>query len=137
MDVSCWSFGRMAELAEPLMAKGRRLFCIITALADGGWALQRDGAGEGWRWNRLRAIWPPNSAARHPRTHHHFTRAMKTRRLRLWVTTSAGPRAIQGARAQPGCRLTVWAKYRVAGPPTPRLMTWQTLYIDSGYHIID
>ncbi|HCW16418.1 SDR family oxidoreductase, partial [Achromobacter sp.] len=28
MDVSCWSFIRMAKLAEPLMANGGALFCM-------------------------------------------------------------------------------------------------------------
>ena len=28
MDVSCWSFIRMAKLAEPLMANGGTLFCM-------------------------------------------------------------------------------------------------------------
>jgi len=48
MDVSCWSFIRMAKLAEPLMKEWRHaLHHDLLWVADGGGALQHDGPGEG------------------------------------------------------------------------------------------
>ena len=45
MEVSCWSFMRMAHLAEPLMKNGGTLFTIRQP--DGGQKLQRHGGCEG------------------------------------------------------------------------------------------
>ena len=48
MELSCWSFIRMAKLAEPLMKDGGdSVHDDLLRLADGGRELQHDGAGEG------------------------------------------------------------------------------------------
>ena len=61
MELSCWSFIRMAKLAEPLMSRGGALFTHdLLWLPDGGRALQHDGAGEGRASKRRRATWPPS-----------------------------------------------------------------------------
>ena len=70
MDVSCWSFIRMAKLAEPLMTEGGALFTHdLLRLPDGGGALQHDGRRSRPRWSSPPATSPPSSGPKGIRVH--------------------------------------------------------------------
>jgi len=47
MDVSCWSFMRMAHLAEPLMTTAARFHHVVLRQPDGGGQLQHHGRRQG------------------------------------------------------------------------------------------
>ena len=65
MDVSCWSFMRMAHLAEPLMKNGgTHVHHDLLRQPDGGGELQYHGRGEGGAGSRRSATSRPNSAPR-------------------------------------------------------------------------
>ena len=65
MEVSCWSFIRMAKLAEPLMKDGGTLSTMTYyGSPDGGGALQHHGSGQGRARSRPCAISPPSLGPR-------------------------------------------------------------------------
>ena len=140
MDVSCWSFIRMAKLAEPLMKDGGTLSTMtyygsqmvvehynmmgpvkaaleaVTSLSRGRtWAERHQGARDFAR------------AAQDPRgvRHHRFRRT---------------DRQGSGEGARPGGLVSiedVGVAVAFLSMNGAKLITGETLYIDGGYHIID
>ena len=139
MDVSCWSFIRMAKLAEPLMKNGGTLFCMsyygsqmvvehynmmgpVKAALES--ATRYLAAELGPQGIRVHAISPGPLKTARPRASPSSTRC--------W--TAPRPRRRRAAWYPS----TTWARPRPGWPPTPRAPhDGQTLYIDGGYHIID
>ena len=139
MDVSCWSFIRMAHLAEPLMRKGGTLFTMtyygsqmvvknynIMGVAKAALesAVRYIAAEVGPKGIRVHAISPgPLRRARRPEFPNLMSCSTKRRkRLRheAWsVSTMSGI-------------ATAFLAHDAA-----RLITGETIYIDGGYHIID
>ena len=65
MDVSCWTFIRMAHLAEPLMRKGGTLFTMtLLRQPDGGEELQHHGRRQGGAGDARCATWRPSLVPR-------------------------------------------------------------------------
>ena len=139
MDVSCWSFIRMAKLAEPLMRNGGALFCMtyygsqlvvehynvmgpVKAALES--ATRYMAAELGPQGIRVHAISPGPL----------MTRAASG-------IAEGSRNTASGKNEAPARSLvsiddvgeaTAWLATDAA-----RLMTGQTLYIDGGYHIID
>ena len=76
MDVSCWSFLRMAHLAEPLMKNGgTHVHHDLLWQPDGGGELQHHGRGEG----RARSRRPLRGRGTRPERAFAFTRSRPDR----------------------------------------------------------
>jgi enoyl-[acyl-carrier protein] reductase I len=139
MEVSCWSFIRMAHLAEPLMSKGGTLFTMtyygsqmvvknynIMGVAKAGLesAVRYIAAELGPKGIRVHAISPGPLATR---------------------AASGIPEfdaLLDKAKAQaPARSLVTIEDVGVAtaflAHDAARLITGETLYVDGGYHIID
>ena len=139
MDVSCWSFIRMAHLAEPLMRKGGTLFTMtyygsqmvvenynIMGVAKAALesAVRYIAAELGPKGIRVHAISPGPLATR---------------------AASGIPEfdaLLDKAKAKAPARILVsiddvGAATAFLAHDAARLITGQTLYIDGGYHIID
>ena len=140
MEISCWSFIRMAKLAEPLMKDGGTLFTMtyygsqmvvehynmmgpVKAALE---AATRYLAAElGPKGIRVHAISPGPLKTRAASGITDFDKLLQKAQAKA-------------PRAQPGRRSTTSAS------PSPssrmnaaKLITGETLYIDGGYHIID
>jgi enoyl-[acyl-carrier protein] reductase I len=139
MDVTCWSFIRMAHLAEPLMKKGGTLFAMTyygsrmvvahynvmgVAKAALECAVRYLAAELGPKGIRVHAISPGPLATR----------------------ASSGIPEIDGllAKAQAKAPARSLVSIDDVGIATAflahdaaRLMTGETLYVDGGYHIVD
>jgi enoyl-[acyl-carrier protein] reductase I len=139
MDVSCWSFLRMAKLAEPLMTKGGTIFTMTyygsqmvvknynimgVAKAALECAVRYMAAELGPKGIRVHAISPGPLATRAASGIPEFEDLL----------TSAKEKA-------PGRSLVSIDDVGVAtaflAHDSARLITGSTLYVDAGYHIID
>ena len=139
MDVSCWTFIRMAHLAEPLMRKGGTLFTMtyygsqmvvknynIMGVAKAALEMRSPiHRGRAWPKGHPRACdlsWPAGDA-----------RGFRNSRIRC--------AARQGKSKAPARSLVSIDDVGVAtaflAHDAARLITGETLYVDGGYHIID
>ena len=139
MDVSCWSFIRMAKLAEPLMTSGGTLFCMTYYGAQ--------MVVENYN------LMGPVKAALEAATRY-MAVELGPKGIRVHAI-SPGPlktRAASGitdfdellAKAQAKAPMQALVAVEDVGRATAflatdaaRLMTGETLYIDGGYHIVD
>jgi enoyl-[acyl-carrier protein] reductase I len=139
MDISCWSFIRMAHLAEPLMKRGGTLFTMtyygsqmvvknynIMGVAKAALesAVRYIAAELGPKGIRVHAISPGPLATRAasgiPEFDELLNKAQETAPTRSLVSIDDVGMA------------TAFLAHDAA-----RLITGETLYIDGGYHIID
>jgi len=139
MDVSCWSFMRMAHLAEPMMKNGGTLFTMTyygsqmvvknynvmgVAKAALESAVRYIAAELGPKGIRVHAISPGPLATRAasgiPEFDELLNKAQETAPARSLVSIDDVGMA------------TAFLAHDAA-----RLMTGDTIYIDGGYHIID
>lgn len=139
MDISCWSFIRMAKLAEPLMKDGGALFCmsylgatsvvknynmmgpVKAALESATRYLAAELGPEGIR---VHAISPGPVATRAASGIAHFDELLAE------AAGKAPARSL--VSIDDVGRATAYLATDAA-----KLITGQTLYIDGGYHIID
>ncbi|WP_447991003.1 enoyl-ACP reductase FabI [Achromobacter spanius] len=139
MDVSCWSFIRMAKLAEPLMTKGGALFCMsyygsqmvvehynmmgpVKAALES--ATRYLAAELGPQGIRVHAISPGPLKTRAASGIAEFDALLDRAQSKAPARSLVSIDDVGEA--------TAWLATDAA-----RLMTGQTLYIDGGYHIID
>jgi enoyl-[acyl-carrier protein] reductase I len=139
MDVSCWSFIRMAHLAEPLMSKGGTLFTMtyygsqmvvknynIMGVAKAALesAVRYIAAELGPRGIRVHAISPGPLATRAASGIPEFDELLGKAK----------------AKAPARCLVSiedVGVATAFLAHDAARLITGETLYVDGGYHIID
>ncbi|HEY0296791.1 MAG TPA: enoyl-ACP reductase FabI [Bordetella sp.] len=139
MDVSCWSFIRMAKLAEPMMQHGGALFCMsyygaekvvehynmmgpVKAALE---AATRYLAAElGPQGIRVHAISPGPLKTRAASGLDHFDDLLDQAQAKAPTRSLVSIEDVGEA--------TAWLATDAA-----RRITGQTLYIDGGYHIID
>ena len=139
MDVSCWSFIRMAQLAEPLMTKGGSLFTMtyygsqmvvenynIMGVAKAALesAVRYIAAELGPKGIRVHAISPGPLATRAASGIPEFDELLDK------AQAKAPARALVSID-------DVGVATAFLAHDAARLITGQTLYIDGGYHIID
>ncbi|MEN4919977.1 enoyl-ACP reductase FabI [Achromobacter spanius] len=139
MDVSCWSFIRMAKLAEPLMENGGALFCMsyygsqmvvehynmmgpVKAALES--ATRYLAAELGPQGIRVHAISPGPLKTRAASGIAEFDSMLDRAQAKAPARSLVSIDDVGEA--------TAWLATDAA-----RLMTGQTLYIDGGYHIID
>lgn len=139
MDVSCWSFIRMAKLAEPLMPEGGALFCMsyygsqmvvehynmmgpVKAALES--ATRYLAAELGPQGIRVHAISPGPLKTRAASGIAEFDALLDRAQSKAPARSLVSIDDVGEA--------TAWLATDAA-----RLMTGQTLYIDGGYHIID
>lgn len=139
MDVSCWSFIRMAKLAEPLMPDGGALFCMsyygsqmvvehynmmgpVKAALES--ATRYLAAELGPQGIRVHAISPGPLKTRAASGIAEFDALLDRAQSKAPARSLVSIDDVGEA--------TAWLATDAA-----RLMTGQTLYIDGGYHIID
>lgn len=139
MDVSCWSFMRMAKLAEPLMRNGGALFCMsyygsqmvvehynmmgpVKAALES--ATRYLAAELGPQGIRVHAISPGPLKTRAASGIAEFDTMLDRAQAKAPARSLVSIDDVGEA--------TAWLATDAA-----RLMTGQTLYIDGGYHIID
>jgi len=139
MDVSCWSFIRMAHLAEPLMKKGGTMFTMtyygsqmvvenynIMGVAKAALesAVRYIAAELGPKGIRVHAISPGPLATRAasgiPEFDEMLAKAQETAPARALVSID-----------------DVGAATAFLALDAAKLITGETMYIDGGYHIID
>ena len=140
MDVSVWSFLRMAHLAEPLMKDGGTLFTMTYyGSREGGGELQHHGRRQGRARIQPSATSPPSSGRRASAS----TRSPPARSPPApppaspsSTSCSRRPRSKSPARALVDID-DVGAACAFLAHDAARLMTGQVLYIDGGYNIID
>ena len=140
MEISCWSFIRMAKLAEPLMDRGGALFCMtyygsqmvvehynlmgpVKAALES--ATRYLAAELGPKGIRVHAISPgpledPRRLGHRPTSTSCWTRRRPRRRRAAWSRSTMS-----------GCATAYLAT------DAAKLITGQTIYVDGGYHIID
>jgi enoyl-[acyl-carrier protein] reductase I len=139
MEVSCWSFIRMAKLAEPLMRNGGTMFCMTYY-------------GSQMVVENYNLMGPVKAALE--ATTRYMAAELGPKGIRVHAI-SPGPlktRAASGiaefdellAKAQAKAPMQSLVSVEDVGRATAflatdaaRLMTGETLYIDGGYHIID
>ncbi len=139
MDISCWSFIRMAKLAEPLMTEGGALFCMsyygaqsvvenynmmgpVKAALEG--ATRYMAAELGPRGIRVHAISPGPLKTRAASGLAHFDELLER----------------AAAKAPSRCLASiedVGLATAYLATDAAKLITGQTLFIDGGYHIVD
>jgi enoyl-[acyl-carrier protein] reductase I len=139
MDVSCWTFIRMAHLAEPLMHKGGTLFTMtyygsqmvvknynIMGVAKAALesAVRYVAAELGPKGIRVHAISPGPLATRAASGIPEFDRLLDKAKAKAPARSLVNIDDVGAA--------TAFLAHDVA-----RLITGETLYIDGGYHIID
>lgn len=139
MDVSCWSFIRMAHLAEPLMKKGGTLFTMtfygsqmvvehynIMGVAKAALesAVRYMAAELGPKGIRVHAISPGPLATRAASGIPEFDELLEKAR------TKAPARSLVSID-------DVGVATAFLAHDAAKLMTGDTVYIDGGYHIID
>jgi enoyl-[acyl-carrier protein] reductase I len=139
MDVSCWTFIRMAHLAEPLMRKGGSLFTMTyygsqrvvknyNVMGVAKAALEASvrylAAELGPKGIRVHAISPGPLATRAASGIPEFDALLDK------ALTKAPARKLVSID-------DVGAAVAFLAHDAARLMTGQTLYIDGGYHIVD
>jgi enoyl-[acyl-carrier protein] reductase I len=139
MDVSCWTFIRMAHLAEPLMKKGGALFTMtyygsrmvvknynIMGVAKAALesAVRYIAAELGPKGIRVNAISPGPLATRAASGIPEFDSLLDRARLKAPAKSLVSIDDVGAA--------TAFLAHDAA-----RLITGETLYIDGGYHIMD
>jgi enoyl-[acyl-carrier protein] reductase I len=139
MDISCWTFIRMAHLAEPLMKKGGSLFTMTyygsqmvvenynimgVAKAALECAVRYLAAELGPKGIRVHAISPGPLATRAASGIPEFDALLDK------AKTKAPTRSLVSVD-------DVGAATAFLAHDAARLITGETLYIDGGYHIID
>lgn len=139
MDVSCWSFIRMAHLAEPLMSKGGALFTMtyygsqmvvehynIMGVAKAALesAVRYIAAELGPKGIRVHAISPGPLATRAASGIPEFDELLEKAKAKAPTRSLVSIDDVGVA--------TAFLAHDAA-----RLITGETLYIDGGYHIID
>jgi len=139
MDVSCWSFIRMAHLAEPLMKKGGTLFTMsyygsqrvvknynIMGVAKAALesAVRYMAAELGPKGIRVHAISPGPLATRAASGIPEFDALLDKARAKAPARSLVSIDDVGVA--------TAFLAHDAA-----RLMTGETLYVDGGYHIMD
>ncbi len=139
MDVSCWSFIRMAHLAEPLMTKGGTLFTMTyygsqmvvenynimgVAKAALECAVRYIAAELGPKKIRVHAISPGPLATRAASGIPEFDELLEKAKAKAPARSLVSIEDVGVA--------TAFLAHDAA-----RLITGETLYIDGGYHIID
>jgi enoyl-[acyl-carrier protein] reductase I len=139
MDISCWSFIRMAHLAEPLMKNGGALFTMTyygsqmvvenynimgVAKAALECAVRYIAAELGPKGIRVHAISPGPLATRAASGIPEFDELMEKARAKAPARSLVSNEDVGVA--------TAFLAHDAA-----RLITGETLYIDGGYHIID
>jgi enoyl-[acyl-carrier protein] reductase I len=139
MDVSCWSFIRMAQLAEPLMSKGGTLFTMtyygsqmvvenynIMGLAKAALecAVRYMAAELGPKGIRVHAISPGPLATRAASGIPEFDELLDKARKKAPARSLVSIDDVGLA--------TAFLAHDAA-----KLITGETLYVDGGYHIID
>jgi enoyl-[acyl-carrier protein] reductase I len=139
MDVSCWTFIRMAHLAEPLMKKGGTLFTMtyygshmvvknynIMGVAKAALesAVRYIAAELGPKGIRVHAISPGPLATRAASGIPEFDALLDKARAKAPARSLVSIDDVGAA--------TAFLAHDAA-----RLITGETLYIDGGYHIID
>ena len=139
MDVSCWTFMRMAHLAEPLMKKGGTLFTMTyygsqmvvknynimgVAKAALECAVRYMAAELGPKGIRVHAISPGPLATRAASGIPEFDALLDKAREKAPAKSLVSIDDVGAA--------TAFLAHDAA-----RLITGETLYIDGGYHIID
>jgi enoyl-[acyl-carrier protein] reductase I len=139
MDISCWSFIRMAKLAEPLMTEGGALFCMtyygsqmvvehynmmgpVKAALES--ATRYMAAELGPKGIRVHAVSPGPLKTRAASGIDHFDELL------------AKAQAKAPARSLVSIE-DVGLAVAYLATDAARLITGETLYIDGGYHIID
>src|SRR3954469_748426 len=139
MDVSCWSFMRMAHLAEPLMKDGGTLFTMTyygsqmvvqnynvmgVAKAALEAAVRYIAAELGPKGIRVHAISPGPLATRAASGIPEFDALLDKAKAKAPARSLVNIDDVGGA--------TAFRAHDAA-----RLITGETLYVDGGYHIID
>lgn len=139
MDVSCWTFIRMAHLAEPLMKKGGTLFTMsyygsqmvvknynIMGVAKAALecAVRYLAAELGPKGIRVHAISPGPLATRAASGIPEFDRLLEKAKAKAPARSLVSIDDVGVA--------TAFLAHDAA-----RLITGETLYVDGGYHIID
>jgi enoyl-[acyl-carrier protein] reductase I len=139
MDVSCWTFIRMAHLAEPLMKKGGTLFTMtyygsqmvvknynIMGVAKAALesAVRYLAAELGPKGIRVHAISPGPLATRAASGIPEFDSLLDRARLKAPAKSLVSIDDVGAA--------TAFLAHDAA-----RLITGETLYVDGGYHIMD
>jgi enoyl-[acyl-carrier protein] reductase I len=139
MDVSCWSFIRMAHLAEPLMSKGGVMFTMtyygsqmvvenynIMGVAKAALesAVRYIAAELGPKGIRVHAISPGPLATRAASGIPEFDELLEKAQAKAPARSLVSIDDVGAA--------TAFLALDVA-----RLITGETLYVDGGYHIID
>src|SRR6201992_478212 len=147
MDVSCWSFMRMAHLAEPLMKRGGTLFTMTyygsqmvvqnynvmgVAKAALEAAVRYIGAEVGPKGIRVHAISPGPLATRAASGIPEFDELMDK-------AQSKAPMRSLGSNGEVGAGAALLAPPGTAPRALdgPRLVTGSVLYTEGGYHILD
>ena len=139
MEVSCWTFIRMAHLAEPLMRKGGTLF---TMTYYGSQIVVKNYNIMGVAklpWKAPSAMSRPSSGPKGIRVHAISPGPLATR------AASGIPEfdtLLDKAKAKAPARSLVsiddvGAAAAFLAHDAARLMTGETLYVDGGYHIMD
>ena len=139
MEVSCWSFIRMAHLAEPLMAKGGTLFTMsyygsqmvvqnynVMGVAKAALesAVRYMAAELGPKGIRVHAISPGPLSTRAASGIPEFDELLEKARAKAPARSLVSIEDVGIA--------TAFLAHDAA-----RLITGETLYVDGGYHIID
>jgi enoyl-[acyl-carrier protein] reductase I len=139
MEVSCWSFIRMAHLAEPLMKKGGTLFTMtfygsqtvvehynIMGVAKAALesAVRYIAAELGPKGIRVHAISPGPLATRAASGIPEFDELLEKAKARAPVRQLVSIDDVGVATA-------------ILAHDAAKLMTGDTVYIDGGYHIVD
>jgi enoyl-[acyl-carrier protein] reductase I len=139
MDVSCWTFIRMAHLAEPLMRKGGTLFTMTyygshtvvrnynimgVAKAALECAVRYIAAELGPKGIRVHAISPGPLATRAASGIPEFDALLDKAKAKAPARSLVSIDDVGAAAA-------------FLAHDAARLMTGQTLYVDAGYHIMD
>jgi enoyl-[acyl-carrier protein] reductase I len=139
MDVSCWTFIRMAHLAEPLMRKGGTLFTMTyygsqmvvrnynimgVAKAALECAVRYMAAELGPKGIRVHAISPGPLATRAASGIPEFDALLDKAKAKAPARSLVSIDDVGAAAA-------------FLAHDAARLMTGQTLYVDAGYHIMD
>jgi enoyl-[acyl-carrier protein] reductase I len=139
MDISCWSFIRMAHLAEPLMKRGGTLFTMtyygsqmvvenynIMGIAKAALesAVRYMAAELGPKGIRVHAISPGPLATRAASGIPEFDELLDKAKSKAPVRSLVSIDDVGAA--------TAFLAHDAA-----RLITGETLYVDGGYHIID
>ena len=139
MEISCWSFIRMAKLAEPLMKSGGALFTMTYYGSQMVVEHYNIMGPVKAALNPLRAIWPPSWGRKGIRVHAISPGPLKTRAA---SGITAFDKLLQKAQSKAPSRSLVsiddvGVAVAFLGMNGAKLITGETLYIDGGYHIID